>query len=87
MVVGGDGYETEFMTSDGTIKKDSDGNDMYKPGTYPWGVEKVKTGEGELTCVVISSKSNHTFQKKHYLWPIPQKQIELNPNLKQNPGY
>lgn len=87
MVVGGDGYETEFMTADGTIKKDADGNDMYKPGTYPWGVEKVKAGKEELTCVVISSKSNHTFQKKHYLWPIPQKQIELNPNLKQNPGY
>ena len=87
MVVGGDGYETEFMEADGTVKQDADGNDMFKKGTYPWGLEKVKTGHDELTCVVISKKSNHTFQKKHYLWPIPQKQIELNPNLKQNPGY
>lgn len=24
---------------------------------------------------------------KHYLWPIPQKEIDLNKNLKQNPNY
>ncbi len=24
---------------------------------------------------------------KHYLWPIPQKEIDLNPNLKQNPNW
>lgn len=24
---------------------------------------------------------------KHNLWPIPQKEIDLNPNLSQNPGY
>lgn len=24
---------------------------------------------------------------KHELWPIPQKEIDLNPNLTQNPGY
>ncbi|KAA3840872.1 RagB/SusD family nutrient uptake outer membrane protein, partial [Bacteroides ovatus] len=31
--------------------------------------------------------ANHSFMKKHYLWPIPQKQIDLNPSLEQNPGY
>ncbi|NML38799.1 RagB/SusD family nutrient uptake outer membrane protein [Chitinophaga sp. G-6-1-13] len=24
---------------------------------------------------------------KHYLWPVPQKEIDLNKNLKQNPNY
>jgi len=24
---------------------------------------------------------------KNYLWPIPQKEIDVNDNLKQNPGY
>ena len=24
---------------------------------------------------------------KHYLWPFPQSEIDINPNLKQNPGY
>lgn len=82
MVVGGDGYETEFKSADGTVN-----TSMYKTGTFPWGEEKVQTGDGELSCVVISSKSNHSFAKKHYLWPIPQKQRDLNPNLVQNPGY
>ncbi|GAA4303567.1 RagB/SusD family nutrient uptake outer membrane protein [Compostibacter hankyongensis] len=32
--------------------------------------------------------SVNTFDpKKHYLWPIPQKEIDVNRNLKQNPGY
>lgn len=82
MVVGGNGYETEFKAADGTIK-----TAMYKPGTFPWGEEEVETGDGVLNCVVISSKSNHSFAKKHYLWPIPQQQINLNSNLVQNPGY
>ena len=82
MVVGGDGYETEFKSADGIVN-----TSMYKTGTFPWGEEKVQTGDGELSCVVISSKSNHSFAKKHYLWPIPQKQRDLNPNLVQNPGY
>ena len=82
MVVGGDGYETEFKSADGTIN-----TSMYKPGTFPWGEEKIQIRGEELSCVVISSKSNHSFAKKHYLWPIPQKQRDLNPNLVQNPGY
>ena len=28
-----------------------------------------------------------TPQPKHYLFPIPQREIDLNPNLVQNPGY
>lgn len=31
-------------------------------------------------------KSRH-FNKKMYLWPVPQKQIDINPNLVQAPGY
>jgi hypothetical protein len=27
------------------------------------------------------------FQERDYLWPIPQKEIELNGNLIQNPGF
>lgn len=81
MVVGGDGYETEFKTADGDITS------KYQANTFIWGEEKVKTGDGELYCTVISSSKNHSFKKKHYLWPIPQDQINLNRQLKQNPGY
>lgn len=81
MVVGGDGYETEFRLANGTA------TNRYTPNTFVWGEEKVQTGAGLLNCVVVSSSKNHSFAKKHYLWPLPQHQIDLNSNLKQNPGY
>lgn len=30
---------------------------------------------------------NKVFNKKMYLWPVPQRQIDINPNLIQAPGY
>ena len=34
-----------------------------------------------------SAKGTRTYDKKHYLRPIPSGQIDLNPNLGQNPGW
>ena len=31
--------------------------------------------------------SDRTFKSYHYLWPIPQSELELNEKLEQNPGY
>ena len=30
---------------------------------------------------------SRTFDKKQYLWPVPQSQMDINPNLRQAPGY
>lgn len=30
---------------------------------------------------------SRTFNKKQYLWPVPQSQTDINPNLRQTPGY
>ena len=30
---------------------------------------------------------SRTFNKKQYLWPVPQSQMDINPNLRQAPGY
>ncbi len=30
---------------------------------------------------------NRYFNKKMYLWPVPQAQMDINPNLRQAPGY
>jgi len=39
-----------------------------------------------LTVQVVSF--NRVFDKsRHYLWPVPQKETNLNPNLKQNPNW
>jgi hypothetical protein len=42
---------------------------------------------GKLVTVQAAS-SNRVFDtSRHYLWPIPQKERDLNPNLKQNPNW
>lgn len=80
-IVGDASYTTPF--------KDASGNATaaYKPATYVWGEEAVNTPEGNLKAVVISSSSNHSVTQKHYLYPIPTTQINLNDKLLQNPGY
>lgn len=80
-VVGDTSYSTPY--------KDAAGNPTaaYKPSTFIWGEEVVSTPKGPLRCVVLDGKTNRVFSKKNYLWPIPLGQINLNPSLKQNPGY
>lgn len=65
-----------------------------------WDIRRWKTGEvvKNIYGVRISGTgTNFTYQKvlveqhkwddKMYLFPIPQKEIYMNPNLKQNPGW
>ncbi|RKO70788.1 RagB/SusD family nutrient uptake outer membrane protein [Sphingobacterium puteale] len=81
-VVGnGNDYTTPFKDANGAA------TGLYKPSSYIWGEEDVETPEGKLRCVVISSSQNHTVAARHYLYPIPQSQINLNKQLLQNPGY
>ena len=37
--------------------------------------------------IIIESASKRKFEEKHYLFPIPTRQIILNSNLEQNPGW
>lgn len=41
---------------------------------------------GHLQTVAVPGW-NWSWNDRNYLWPIPQNEIELNPNLEQNPGY
>ncbi len=81
MVVGGADYPTEFRDADGNATS------KYQPNKFVYGEEEYETPVGRVKCVAIDKKSNFNFTKKHYLWPIPQHQIDLNPSLKQNPQY
>jgi pimeloyl-ACP methyl ester carboxylesterase len=81
IVVGDASYPTEFRDATGAATS------LYKPSLYVWGEEAVSTPAGTLKCIVLDSKSSHSFTKKNYLWPVPQGQINLNTALKQNPGY
>lgn len=35
----------------------------------------------------IKKLATRNFNSRQYLWPIPYKEISINPNIKQNPGY
>jgi starch-binding outer membrane protein, SusD/RagB family len=45
-----------------------------------------KDATGALQTVEVAGWTQ-VWDDKSYLWPIPQKEIELNPNLTQNPGW
>ncbi|WP_294544106.1 RagB/SusD family nutrient uptake outer membrane protein [uncultured Bacteroides sp.] len=82
MVVGGQGYPTAFVSATGSAI-----TSRYDKNTYVWGEELVNTPVGNVNTVLIEGKDNFKFSKAHYLWPLPQKQINMNRNLVQNPGY
>ena len=57
-------------------------------------IKRWKAGSEYLTQPVRGASFTHdipwkfTFdENRDYLWAVPQSQIDLNPNLGQNPGY
>jgi len=81
MVVGDAAYPTEFRDASGNATS------KYVPGAYVNGEATVATGKGNLKCIVIDAAANRNFKKMHYLYPLPLKQLQLNPKLVQNNGY
>lgn len=51
-----------------------------------WGQKIIKNDDGSITFdrQLIDER---TFDKKYIFFPIPQSEINKNPNLEQNPGY
>ncbi|MEL1242152.1 RagB/SusD family nutrient uptake outer membrane protein [Flavobacterium flavipallidum] len=67
---------------------DYEGNTaVYKPALYPYGELSVATGKGSLRALLLDPVGNRNFQRKHYLFPIPLTQMQLNTKLLQNPQY
>ena len=56
--------------------KVSDRNDLNDIGNYDSYKEKL-----------LSRDPERHWQENFYLWPLPQSELNKNPNLKQNPGY
>lgn len=73
MVIEGTEYETNTS--------------LYDPSSYIYGETPVETAEGVRNAVVIDPGSNRNFTRKNYLFAIPSRQINLNPELVQNPGW
>lgn len=49
--------------------------------------DMIRWDNGQYALNFLHSIGKVNAQKKHLLLPIPQKEIDSNPNLKQNPGY
>lgn len=49
--------------------------------------DMIRWDNGQYALDFLHSIGKVNAQKKHLLLPIPQKEIDANPNLKQNPGY
>jgi hypothetical protein len=43
--------------------------------------------DGDKAYYVRTFYKQRVFDKKQYIWPVPQAQIDINPNLSQAPGY
>lgn len=49
--------------------------------------DMIRINNGEYALNFLHSIGKVNASRKHLLLPIPQKDIDTNPNLKQNPGY
>ena len=55
---------------------------------WPIDINSVKLTEGDHGYIECNTTGVHRkFEEKHYLAPIPSGQIELNPEIGQNPGW
>lgn len=58
---------------------------------WPFAPEIDENGLADFTKMEATGKigvlSERKWDDREYLWPIPEKEILINPNMKQNPGY
>ena len=70
-------YQFEGMSPEDIPNyKISDRNDLNDIGSYDAYKHKL----------LVRDPERH-WQENFYLWPLPQSELNKNPNLKQNPGY
>jgi starch-binding outer membrane protein, SusD/RagB family len=90
MVVGGASYKTDFKVPSKIDPSQDSITSKYIPKNYEKsGVSEttVNTPKGDLKAILIDAAANRNFKRKHYLYPLPLRQIQLNPNLVQNNEY
>jgi len=64
------------------------GSDVMNGAVYGASLGTVDPATGKYTVTGTPLKlETRTFADKNYLWPIPQSEIDIDKNLKQNPGY
>lgn len=57
-------------------------------GKRYWDIKRWKTAETYVPTLIDPGGVQRQFDpSKHYLFPFPQSEIDINENLVQNPGY
>jgi len=51
------------------------------------GCQIIKAANGTFTYKPDVVVENKVFETKHYFFPVPQTEVNRNPNMKQNPGW
>lgn len=91
MVVGGANYETEFKVGSINQPGTDSTTSLYIQKNYETGSAPaettISTRYGDVKAIVIDAAANRNFKRMHYLFPIPLRQIQLNPNMVQNNDY
>lgn len=60
--------------------------ELFTEWGHRW-LDLKRTGEADATMSVISPIKGGSWETTDQLWPIPQSELNTNPNLVQNPGY
>lgn len=67
--------------------------EVVKPGLWFWAYTPTidKNGIADFSEIINNNKaqvlSHGNWDDRQYLWPIPDEEIIINDNMKQNPGY
>ena len=59
--------------------------EQVMPTPVVTGIDYINDAGTKITATYPASARQ--FPARAYLWPIPQSELDLNPNLKQNPGF
>lgn len=89
------GVNTIYSTASQTFYLvDADGNTYLNSRnrplvsmTYKKTTTTMATYDDGSQYVLFEAAANRPFESKHYLRPIPYEEFDMNPNLKQNPGW
>jgi len=66
------------------------GEKYFNTGLYGMNFNGTKKSDDESDPLAFYKRTfykNRYFNKRMYLWPVPQAQMDINPNLVQAPGY
>ncbi len=76
-----------LMSPDEVVKKVVNAGHWFWPYTPTFDENDVPDFSKSINAGLVSVLTTGAFKPRQYLWPIPSKEVLINPNIKQNPGW